>query len=204
MRPALLVPGYPSLSEMLYRQWIRNSPWMDSAIAFRSLKQLANPRNEFELDSAEAAKRLKQFFLAPWGTPAWRDSLARHGFNPDSVLPRYSDGYRYDGDQMPPLATFVPDTAALRILGEWAKNYRSASLLSLRRGQPQLLMGVYLRGNVLHVPESWPGPAAMLDLRGRLHRLAPAGKSAYLLPSGAGSGVFLFRVGARYFKLSRI
>jgi hypothetical protein len=202
LRPVMLYPGFPSLSEILFRLWVRNSPKADSGYVFRALMRNANPVNEFPLDSADARKRLAWFYSAPWGSRAWEDSLAAHGFNHDSLLQRYTDGYQLDGNQMPPLNSFVPDTAALKILGEWVKYYRSGSILALGREHPKNLSGPWVRNQTLFVPWDWTGKASMLDIRGRVHRLASLGRGAYALPPGKLSGVYFFRIGKRHFKLS--
>jgi hypothetical protein len=195
LTPALVYPGFPSVSTILFRQWARNTPWADSANAFRYYY------NNKDWDSV-AAERLGFVFSQPWGSPAWVNMLATHGLTPDS-LPDFFSG---NSQQMPPLATFIPDTAALRILGEWAKYYRSNLVPGGINASRKLAVhgGPSIRNRTLFVPKDWTGKAQMLDIRGRVFTLKPTGPGAYALPPQAPAGVYFFKLGAHYFKASML
>jgi hypothetical protein len=107
---------------------------------------------------------------------------------------------------MPPLATFIPDTAALRILGEWVKYYRSP-LRPGGIGGPRKFAahgGPWIRNRTLFVPKDWTGKAQMLDIKGRVYTLKSSGPGAYALPPQAPAGVYFFRLGTHYFKASML
>jgi len=199
----LVFPGYPALSEILFRQWARQAPWADSGSVSRYLKaKLWNGGQ----DSIAAQARLAWLFSNPWGSVAWRGALTAHGLTIDSILkPDFGNNYSLytpDQYQMPPLATFIPDTAPQIILGEWAKTYRSGAFTGIKdRGLASLapLEQAFIRDHVLFVPASWLGKALMLDIRGRVYKLQALRKGAYSVPANIPSGVYFFRIGAHSF-----
>src|SRR5204863_6425876 len=118
--------------------------------------------------------------------------------------------FESDGSQMPPLATYIPDTAALKILGEWVHNYYT---LTAVQGEPPVLSvhgaRLALQGGMpsiqnrqLIVPEGWTGKAVMIGLNGRSTPLASVGRGRYALPASLPSGVYFFQVGNRSFRTS--
>ncbi|MDB5050967.1 MAG: hypothetical protein JWO30_4038 [Fibrobacteres bacterium] len=205
----MIYPGYPALSEILYRQWARNSPAMDSGTVARALKY-----NILYGDSVHAKERQAWIFSKPWGSQAWVTMVTQHGLTVDKILRPVDtsasdavyDLYAEHGDQMPIIATFVPDTSALKILVEWVKNYKilvpvagvanpkSARALALAASNRPVI-----RDRVLFVPSGWAGTAVMMDLSGRAHTLAATGKGSYVLPAGIPNGVYVFRVGVHTF-----
>src|SRR5690606_17682552 len=68
-------------------------------------------------------------FKAPWGSKAWTDTLRAHNVTTLQVAKAAglggTDAFDSDSEMMPPLATYIPDTAALKILAEWAATYRT-------------------------------------------------------------------------------
>ena len=204
--PSVMVyPGYPALSEILYRQWARNSPAMDSGTVARDIKL-----NILAGDSVAAKAKRAWIFTKPWGTQAWIDLVKQHGMTVDQILNPGPNElahnlYDFDGTQMPIIATYVPDTSALKIMVEWVKNYKilvpvlgvvnpkSARAGALGADKP------VIRDRVLFLPAGWLGKVTMLDIGGRVHALAPTGKGAYVLPAGLPVGIYLFRVGAHSF-----
>lgn len=202
----LLYPGHASLSALLFRQWARNSPASDSSAVARALR--------YDLlfgDSAEqarAAQRQPWFFAQPWGSQAWQDGLAAHGLTMDSAIALVDKSGRFYGNdraQMPPLATFIPDTAAMALLGEWVKGYAAVNA-GIRAARPARGAPV-LSGRVLRLPAGWDG-ASVLDVAGRVYPLRPLGGGAYALPERAPAGVLFIRArtspdgGARVFRLA--
>lgn len=198
LKPALVYPGYPSLSTLLFKQWARVPAWSDSARTRRKLVGWANSGDS--ATEAMARERLAWMFSQPWGSRPWLDTLAHHGFTADSV----TDGNAWESDtpkQMPPLAaSFVPDTAALRLLGEWVRQYRSGNnsgvkgTLRTPRGSTPIL-----RHRLLLLPPDWTGRASMRDIQGRPYPLRPQGRGAYVLPAHAPAGVYFFRIGEKSF-----
>ena len=202
--PTLLVQaGHPALSLILFRQWSRNSAWNDSGAVARALK--------FQIligsDAEKAATKAKQawMFKRPWGSKAWLDTLKQHGWSMDSVIALVdSNGEPFfgkDGAQMPPLATFMPDTAALKILGEWVRNYVPVNAGIKPGTRFDGSGGPTVRGRVLYLPRGWTGPVLMADVRGRVFTLKAAGEQAFTLPP-VGTGVYFFRQKGRSFKVS--
>src|SRR5690606_10080409 len=116
--PNLLYPGYPSYSMLLYRQFVRKSPWRDSSEAREYLDASGDP------EGVEP-----WIFSQPWGSESWRSELASHGVDPGGLFHYQKDGGQVGG-QMPPLvSSFLPDRQALSILGEWVRNYRTLQVV---------------------------------------------------------------------------
>jgi hypothetical protein len=198
--PYLIVPKYPSYSTILFRQVARKSPAADSGDYFRYL-------GPTEAGDPGPVKRKSWVFKAKWGSKAWRDSLAAHGMSFGDVV--NPERYLSDASQMPPLATYIPDTAALRILAEWSKKYYTLTAVP---GEPPVLSvhgsGLAMQGmpsiqnRQLIVPEGWTGKVLMVSLDGRSTPLASVGRGRYALPASMPAGVYFFKVGNRTFRTS--
>ncbi len=199
----LIYPGFPSRSEILYRQWSRNSAWTDSAAVANVLKD-----SLFQGDSAAVQQR-SWIFSQPWGSQAWFDLLNQHQVDINSFMTP-ADGsynlYNWTGEQMPPFATYIPDTAALKVLGEWIKNYRTLAVVdsqnivnSVRQSGQLHLAEPVLRNHTLFVPVDWGSGATMWNIQGQSHALQALGVGAYALPPGTPVGIYMFRVGAHTF-----
>ena len=193
--------GYTSLSYGLFRQWARKTPATDSAAWSRALKQ------DSMLGDANAKAKLAWMFAKPWGSQEWINNLAAHGFTLDSVMAGWQgvNMYNNDGDAMPLLASYIPDTAALKILGEWVT--KGGALVSnpgnrIRANVPRAILSPYIRDRVLIVPAGLAGEVRMMDLRGRAFGLTPKGDGRYAIPESAKNGLYFFRVGQRLFKTS--
>jgi hypothetical protein len=197
--PSLITPGYPAYSTLIYRQVARKTAMMDSMDVFRALGPL---------DGGDPTNMKRWLFKAKWGSKAWRDSLAAHGVAMSTIL----DGAKFGSDfaQMPPLATYVPDTAALKILGEWALKYRtlvrvagedSVVTLNGKRIAARTETPV-LRNRQLFVPAGWTGKAVMTSLNGRSYPLTSVGRGRYALPASLPTGIYFFRIGDRSFRAS--
>jgi hypothetical protein len=186
--------GYPALSFGLFRQWSRNTPAVDSATWYRALKQEAG------FGDANAQAKLGWMFSKPWGTQEWTDNLATHGFTLDSVMAGWAgvDLYKTDPDGMPPLATYIPDTAALRVMGEWVA--RQGNSIGIRARGPRALPSMTIRDRILIVPAGFTGEVRMTDIRGRAFALRSLGNGRYAIPERAKDGVYYFRVGERVFR----
>lgn len=194
---ALTNKGYPALSYGLFRQWSRITPAADSGIWYRALKQEAG------FGDADAQAKLGWMFSKPWGSKEWTDNLATHNFNLDSVMAGWkgADLYKSDPEGMPPLATYIPDTAALKVLGEWVA--RQAVTIGIRA--PGALAGLpspYIRDRVLIVPAGLSGTVRMMDVGGRVYALRSLGKGRYAIPEEAKAGVYFFGAGGRFFRTS--
>jgi hypothetical protein len=188
--------GYPALSRALFRQWSRNTPDADSATWYRALKLAAG------FGDADAQAKMGWMFSKPWGSQEWQANLATHNFTLDSVMAG-TEGknlYGNDPEGMPPLATYVPDTAALRILGEWVVT--QAPMAGIRNGKSRRTEVPYIRDRLLIAPPGWTGTAQMLDIRGRVVYLVPLANGRYTLPKTAKDGVYFFRIGEHFFKAS--
>ncbi len=210
--PSLFVyQGYPALSEVLYRLWARNSTPMDSGVVARALNY--NLKNG---DSVAARERKAWIYSKPWGTDAWVNTVAQHGLTVTQILqptetnPRnlVYDSFRSHGDQMPPLGSYLPDTSALKVLGEWAKSYsilRPVLIVgvnppSFRTAKPLTFVSPTIRNHTLFVPTTWEGVATVVDIQGRSRRLAFVGKGSYALPLDMPTGVYIFKVGKHVFR----
>jgi hypothetical protein len=186
--------GYPSLSYGLFRQWSRNTPAVDSAIWYRALKQAAG------FGDLNAQAKLGWMFSKPWGSQEWTSNLATHNFTLDSVMAGWEgvDMYKTDPDGMPPLATYIPDTAALRVMGEWVA--RQGGRAAIRAVGGRVLASPYIRDRVLIVPAGFTGEVRMMDIQGRGFALKSLGNGRYAIPEKAKDGVYFFRVGERSFR----
>lgn len=202
--PSVMVyPGYPSMSEILYRQWARNTPSMDSGNVSRTLKF-----NRKFGDSAAAKSMQAWLFSMPWGSQAWIETIKAHGMTVDKILKSASGPNLFDwhGDQMPILATYEPDTSAIKVLAEWVKNYKILYQVGIRPKitEARHLQGSvpYVLGNVLYIPGGWQGETSFFDTRGRSYGLTPIRNGAYALPVGIKAGIYLAKVGTRSFLAS--
>ncbi len=196
--PTVISAGYPALSMMLYRQLaLRRTPWRDSISVRESLM-------DYDPDNWKS-----WIFVNPWGSQAWRNDLATKGLTVTAVLSS-KNLFGGDGNQMPLYATHIPDTAAMKILGEWAKSYRTLVRIedkdSIVNVNGRLTRVVAERARIhnrlLLVPESWTGKAQMFSVGGRVYPLASVGKGRYAIPQSAPSGLYFFRVGNHSFRAS--
>jgi hypothetical protein len=194
LTPALLYPGYPALSEMVYRQVRRATAALDSVKIFRYYAIAAAGGD------TGAAEKLTWLFKQPWGSAPWEDTLANHGWSLDTVFTvtgQWADGlyhwYRAP-EQMPELASYQPDTAALNLLAEWIRGYAEETALRPRAagnpGAPRLV------GRSLVLASGWSGPVLLWDLRGRKRILAASGPGVYRVPPSLRPGVYVFRIGS--------
>jgi hypothetical protein len=190
--------GFPALSYGLFRQWSRATPAADSAVWYRALKQDAG------FGDANAQAKLAWMFSKPWGSKEWADNLASHNFTLDSVMAGWGgvDLYKNDPDGMPPLATYIPDTAALKILGEWVAKQAAQPGIGIRAKAPLSFPSPYVRDRVLIVPADFTGEVRMMDVRGRVFALRRVGNGRYAMPAMAEDGLYALRVGRRFFRIS--
>jgi hypothetical protein len=191
--------GYPSMSNGMFRQIARRMPAADSAEWYQYLSQA-----KAEGD-AKAIAKLKWIFAAPWGSKAWNDTLKAHNFTLDSVMAGYNGTLiRNDGDQMPPLGTYLADTAALKVLGEWLVNQGNKTAIRGAAKRYAAKTPILSSHRVLFVPSDWKGRVQMLDVQGRATDLLPLGGSRYALPTSVKAGLLLFRIGDKHFKASLV
>jgi hypothetical protein len=196
--PYLVVPKYPSYSVLLFRQTARKTPLSDSGEVFRG----ASPN-----EGRYPTQWKSWMFKAKWGSKAWRDSAAAHSVALNQVFT--SNLFENDGSQMPPLATYIPDTAALKILGEWVTNYYTLTVvpgedpvLSIHGAHLALEGSPSIQNRQLIVPGSWTGKAVMISLDGRSTPLSSVGRGRYVLPASMPVGVYFFKVGNHSFRTS--
>lgn len=199
LTPALLYPGYPSLTELLYRQVRRAAAWLDSAKLFRFYSVSAAGGN------TDAVERLSWLFKEPWGSRAWEDTLANHGWSLDSVFATTSqiaDGqYRWyrAPEQMPELATYLPDTAALNVLAAWVRQYSPSTGIRAAR-RPQTSGALRIVGRDLLVAGGRGGTLVLADIQGRKRDLVPVGPGRYRLPDSLRPGVYFIQFGTVSFR----
>jgi hypothetical protein len=199
--PALVYPGFPAYSTIIYRQIVRRAPWRDSAEMRMYLRLGEDPDGW-----------LPWIFSQPWGSEAWRQELASHGLAPRRTVSYSEEVASGAGGQMPPLNTsFLVDADAVRLLGEWVKNYRTLQepYLNVDPGRdkpsgssPALRPTV--QGRFLLIPgaEGAPGRnVQMYDAYGHRYRLGLAGAGRFRLPEGLSEGVYFFRAGPHRFKI---
>jgi hypothetical protein len=197
---ALITTGFPAASPLLYRQFgMRRDAWRDS-LSLRYSLQLEDPAN------------LKSWiFNNPWGSAAWRADLASHGIKVDSLMKAHGFFAPDNNWQMPPLATNVVDTTAMRILGEWAATYRT--LVPVEGQEPVTRINgavarkavaemPKLHNRLLIVPNGWTGKAQMFSISGRAYNLPSVGRGQYAIPQAAPAGLYFFRVGEHTFRAS--
>ncbi len=212
--PALLYPGYPSVSVFAYKLSSRNPPWRDSAMFHQTLAFIVADTTDTSAAGAAARAaaqaKIDFAFAAPWGSQAWADTLAAHGWTIDSVFAASyqslgTGGYFSTASyQMPPVAvSFAPDTAALRVLARWI---RQGGVPAAIKHAPKQIRRVnaFIRNRTLFIPENWSGKVAMFDIMGRAypHALKALGGSAYAMPPGARPGIYFFKAGSHTFKAS--
>lgn len=190
--------GYPSLSYGLFRQWARTTPAADSATWYRALKKAAG------FGDADALAKLAWMFSQPWGSKEWTDNLATHAFSLDSVMAGLGgvNLYRNDGDGMPPLATYIPDTASLKILGEWVAKQGASPGIGIRAIGSRAFPSPYIRDRILIVPAGFTGAVRLMDIRGRVFALRSLGNGRYGIPDRAQDGIYFLRVGQSFFRAS--
>jgi cytochrome c553 len=198
--PLAVYPGYPCLSIILYKQWARNTPLEDSGRVYRDYMS----RSVQDPPDSIAVKRLTWMFALQWGSQSWHDSLTQHGLTLDSVIP---GPYVPLSMSMPPLASYLPDTAALRILGEWAKNYRPFSDTVQQSVRNKLLTlkpaaFAFVRGRMLFIPSGAVDEVSMTNIAGQTFRIRAIRRGVFALPRQASSGVYFFKIGTRLIKSS--
>jgi hypothetical protein len=182
------------------------------------------PRHDF--DYFNPARRIDS--LAPGGYVGRPPIFAKSGF-PRLILPGRPDSSLIlkrmlargslagvDPEQMPPLATFQPDSAAVKTIRDWV-----CSLASRPAGAGECRLPMVqaedsywgplaldphawmrtasspkarLRGRILELPRAArDGAVALFDLRGSRIPLQPAGSGVYRLPSRSEAGIYLLR-----------
>lgn len=194
--PNLLFPGRPAYSTLLFRQFLRRAPWRDSALAYQYL-----------IDSGDPEGWMLWMFSQPWGSEAWRELMAARGVPLGSVI---SYDKEVSGEQMPPvISSYLPDTAAMKILGEWVKTYRTIHVVDtgniisgLGKSVRRPAVTPMLRGRVLVFPDGWSGPLRVADIRGRTSMLRSTGTGRFIIPATLPAGVYFFQAGSRRFKAS--
>lgn len=157
--PALVYPGYPAYSTILYRQILRRAPWRDSLDA------------RVNITATEGWSTW--IFAKPWGSTAWRGDLASHGVDLSDVI-SYQAEAAYVGEQMPPLnSSFLPDSAALSVLGEWIRGYQSlygTGIRSARAGKKPSVPAIFPPGAGHIFRFARPDGEKPRDARGRANR----------------------------------
>ena len=200
----MIVSGHPQLSPMLYRQFAaRRSSWVDSIALRENLR-----------DNGDAGNIGAWIFANPWGSTAWRADLASHSMTEYSqVNGAPLINFSPIGNQMPPLATNIPDTTAMRFLGEWAATYRTLVQVEgfpivpepvsiAGRGPLARADMARLSGRMLMVPNGWTGKAQMFSVTGRAYNLPSVGRGQYAIPQNAPVGLYIFRIGDQTFRAS--
>lgn len=190
--------GYPAFSQAIFKQMSRRMPQADSAQWYQDLINAGEPK---------AKEMLTWMFKAPWGSKAWLDTLKSHNpnFTLDSVMAGYYRDYMLysrDPDQMPFLATYLPDTTAMKVFAEWLHNGKPpVSIRSARGGHKGVATrGPVIQNRVLILPEAWTGKVQLIDMRGRATSLQAAGSNRYALPANLKPGLLIFKIGNKHFK----
>lgn len=191
-RPAVVYPGFPSYSTLLFRQWKRQTPARDSAGARQILASGGNPQGWGPW-----------IFTQAWGSPAWFDLVRQHGL--DEARAVNLGGVAEINGAMPPVpVSFIPDVEAMKILGEWVKTYRtlyvvdsSRIITGVRRDGDGTAAGLALRfhNGMVIVPPEWKARPELLSPTGRRHALPSAGPGRYALPARLPPGIYWVRAG---------
>jgi len=207
-------PGYPALSELLYRITVRNTPWVDSETVLRDyvgkVNRVCNPLSttyaKCRSDSTFARDRLGWLFTSRWGSQTWLNNLISHGKTLDSAVVWASGQYPHS-QQMPPLVTYIPDTSALKILGEWVQSYKVAQtngwvpsgIKAVKNPKQMRFVSPYIRNNMLILPPGIQGTVQMMSINGKILKLQSAGVRMYSMPSRLSSGIYYIKVGSQVF-----
>jgi hypothetical protein len=197
--PTLVQPGYPSYSTLLFRQWVRQTPSRDSADTRR------------QLASSDPNGWASWIFSQPWGTPAWFNLLGQHSVHPNNVL-NHGTISEINGSMPPVPVSFLPDAEAMKILGEWVKNYRTLYVVDstrivtgVRPAHSNVAGGMpVLRGGIIYMPvgsEQWIERPELLNAAGRRYPLMSVGKGRYALPAGLPAGIYYLRAGKRALRI---
>jgi hypothetical protein len=194
--------GYPALSNGLFRQMVRKSPSYDSATWHIDLRVASASTVPAFVSRANGI--LPWLFAAPWGSKAWIDTLKNHNFTLDSIMAGFYQDYNSfnkDHDQMPPLATYLPDTTAMKVFGEWVTGFGRQGVSIRARTQFRAAYKVpVIQNRVLFLPDGWRGKVQLLDIRGRATALQSAGSNRYVLPANLKPGLLIFKIGNKQFK----
>jgi hypothetical protein len=205
--PGLISAGYPSFSTGIFRQLARKTPRYDSLTLRDKFRTEGDPQGW-----------AAWIFKAPWGSKAWLDTLRGRNVSLMTVLHATGLGSvtsfeTASTESMPPLASYIPDTAALKILAEWARTYRT--LVKVPGYDSVYVTGVKtvakanvgvpsIRNGMLIVPEGWTGKAVMVSVNGRSWNLSTVGRGRYALPASTPKGVYVFRIGDKVFRTSLV
>lgn len=140
-------------------------------------------------------------------TPRYpQKSVALHRLKDRNTAPPDSVGGWDPGlDQMPPLASFERDTAAIAVLSEWVTKMEQRTV-SIRffaaAGAPR---AASFRGRTLVLPANMAlgnAKVTLAGIDGREVALIRRGIGAYDMPAGTPAGVYIIRVGSAAFTRS--
>lgn len=124
--------------------------------------------------------------------------------DPDSAVRELA--FFEGGDQMPPVATFEVNTAAIEVIRSWIDTMAQT-------GDPTIEVGVrahsrppglmFRGGNLVLPPGLIPeGGVIMIGIDGKAHALKSVGPGIYAIPRGLPKGVYVIRAGAYRFTRS--
>ncbi len=103
--------------------------------------------------------------------------------------------YAWDTQQMPPLATYERNLAALDLLNRWVLEMDTI-FVGVRPVAGGLgAFAPVVRGRTLSFPGNGSEVLELVDMRGRSWRLQPIGPGVYAIPAAAAPGLYLFRAG---------
>ncbi len=136
-----------------------------------------------------------------WGIPG---ALFVYGGDPDRSILLYRMGNRADKrTQMPPLATVLPDSAALSVVAGWIRTLPAPSVAirqqagPFRTHLPHILAGEL----VLPVYVTLGIAPSLFSPRGQRFDLKAVGPGRYRLPTLDGPGIYLLRAGSEVFRI---
>lgn len=139
-------------------------------------------------------------------TPGYpQKSVALYRLKDRNTAPPNELGWDPARDQMPPLATFEVDTAALAVLSEWIRTLPKKTIAVNSPLSAGAFRAPSFRGRTLIVPgPGAPGNArvTLIGVDGREVELTRRGPGAYDLPAGTPAGVYVIRVGSASFARS--
>jgi hypothetical protein len=195
-RPAVVYPGFPSYSTLLFRQWKRQTPARDSA----DVRQIIASGGNIQAWGS-------WIFTQPWGSPAWFDLVRQHGVDPMYAL--NPGGITEVNGAMPPvMASFIPDVEAMKILGEWVKTYRTLYVVDSTRiitrvGKREIAStgSLRIRGGLVILPEGSKDRPELVSPAGRRYALQPAGKGRFALPARLTPGVYFVHAGKLFLRV---
>lgn len=126
--------------------------------------------------------------------------------DPDPLV--REDAFRDIDEQMPPLATFEVNTAAVAVIKTWIESMPKTGdtvnyPISVRKTNHARALAPMLRNGKVFLPAGLAadGRVGVVGIDGTFRELRSLGQGAFALPDGLPKGMYVLKVGAKRFKL---